>query len=88
MLKTAFSKDENGLIEFGVYNQLDKHGLENLLLAASRGLIITDIYNKFETNRGKLTKLELAKYLEMNPEIYPRVNIANIDKKDRKHLLS
>lgn len=89
MLKTSFSKSEDGLIEFNIYNQLDKHGLENLLLAASRGLIITDIYNQFETDRNKLglTKLELAKYLEINPDVYPMVNMTNIDSKDRKHLL-
>lgn len=89
MLHTSFSKDENGLIEYNVYNQLDKHGLENLLLAASRGLIITDIYNKFENERKSLglTEIELAKYLEMNPEIYHFANIANLDSKDRRHLL-
>lgn len=89
MLHTTFSKDEDGLIEYNVFRQLDKHGLENLLLAASRGLIITDIYNKFENERKSLglTKIELGKYLELNPDIYHFVNINNLDSKDRKHLL-
>ena len=91
MLKTTFSVDDEGLIEFGVYDQIDKRGLENLLLAASRGLIITDIYRQFENDRVAmgLTKIELATYLEKNPDIYPVIsNIANLDQKDRKHLLS
>lgn len=91
MLKTTFSVDDEGLIEFGVYDQIDKRGLENLLLAASRGLIITDIYRQFENDRAAmgLTKIELATYLEKNPDIYPVIsNIANLDQKDRKHLLS
>jgi hypothetical protein len=91
MLKTTFSADDEGLIEFGVYDQIDKRGLENLLLAASRGLIITDIYRQFENDRAAmgLTKIELATYLEKNPDIYPVIsNIANLDQKDRKHLLS
>lgn len=89
MLHTTFSKDEDGLIEYNVFRQLDNHGLENLLLAASRGLIITDIYNKFENERKSLglTKIELSKYLELNPDIYPFVNISKLDSKDRKHLL-
>ena len=88
VLNTRFSHDEDGLLLFNVFGQLNKSGLEHLLLAASRGLIITDIYNKFNQERESLnlTELEIIKYFEKNPSIYQHVNIANLDLKTRKRL--
>lgn len=91
MLSTSFSKDSDGLILFNIYNQLDKHGFENLLLAASRALIVTHIYNDFEQNRTShnLTELQLENYLkikDVNERLYPYLNFEKLDSSDRRQL--
>jgi hypothetical protein len=54
ILKTSFSKDTDGLLEFSIFQQLNTNGLKQLFLAASRGLVITDIYNKFNQQKDEL----------------------------------
>ena len=84
MLKTTFSKDVEGLQEFMIFNHLDKKGIENLLLASARALVITDIHNKFD-NSG-LTSLEFKKFLEQNSNIYQHTDLSKLGTK-KKNLI-
>ena len=87
MLKTSFSKDTDGLLEFSIFQQLNTNGLKHLFLAASRGLVITDIYNKFNQQKDELglTNQQLEQFLTL--DIYPAVNISKLSKMDKRQLI-
>ena len=67
MLGTYFGRDIYGLQELYLLTQLDNKSLFDLFVSASRALLVTDIYNKFESavdiEGNKYARNQLLKYL-------------------------
>lgn len=73
MLDTTFSSDPDSLREFHLLMGINKKNLKEMFASASRALLVTDIYNKFENavkpDGTKYSKIELLKFLE-DSDIY------------------
>lgn len=85
MLSTNFSSDQEGLRKLNLMQNLYSNNLKELFASAARALVVTDIYNKFETatkdDGTKYSKLELLKFLEDKKPYYDAIQSFNAKQK-------
>ena len=85
MLSTNFSSDQEGLRKLNLMQNLYSNNFKELFASAARALVVTDIYNKFETatkdDGTKYSKLELLKFLEDKKPYYDAIQSFNAKQK-------
>lgn len=85
MLSTNFSSDQEGLRKLNLMQNLYSKNFKELFASAARALVVTDIYNKFETatkdDGTKYSKLELLKFLEDKKPYYDAIQAFNAKQK-------
>lgn len=98
MLSTSFSSDQEGLRKLNLMQNLHSNNFKELIASAARALVVTDIYNQFETTTKEdgtnYSKLELLKFLEDKKPYYDAIQSFNnrlrkpyfIDRFDGNHL--
>ena len=81
MLSTNFSSDQEGLRKLNLMQNLYSGNLKEIFASAARALVITDIYNQFETatkdDQTKYSRLELLKFLEDKKPYYDAIQSFN-----------
>lgn len=81
MLSTNFSTDQEGLRKLGIMQNLSSINLKELFASAARALVVTDIYNQFETatkdDGTKYSKLELLQFLNDKSPYYDAIQAFN-----------
>jgi len=82
---TSFTIDENGLLEYYLFNSKYSEGVANALTTAVRGLVVNDIHKKFENeleNPGSIySRADLAKFIA-DKNLYPVFKISDISQND------
>lgn len=90
MLGTYFSRDVDGLKELSLLLRVKKTDLAEMFAAATRTLLVTDIYNKFDnalnTKGEKYSKTELLKYLDESGVYADKIQSYN-DKKKKEYFI-
>lgn len=85
MLSTNFSSDQEGLRKLHLMQNLYANNFRELFASAARALVVTDIYNKFETatkdDGTKYSKLELLQFLEDKKPYYDAIQSFNARQK-------
>lgn len=89
MLGTRFSKSEDGLEELNLLLSVQSMNFKNLIVAASRALLVTDIYNQFNNAKVPNTETsysitELKKFLSDYKNVYSTDFSSIEDKKKLK----
>jgi hypothetical protein len=78
---TNFTIDENGLLEYYLFNSKYADGVASALATATRGLVVNDIHKKFEKeleNPGTIySRVDLAKFIA-DKNLYPVFKISDI----------
>jgi len=82
---TSFTIDENGLLEYYLFNSKYPEGVANALATAARGLVVNDIHKKFENELEKpgtmYNRADLAKFIA-DKNLYPVFKIFDISQND------
>lgn len=81
MLSTNFSSDQDGLRKLSIMQRLSNNNFKELFAAATRALVVTDLYNKFETatkdDGTKYSKLELIQFMNDKNPYYDSIQALN-----------
>lgn len=90
MLGTYFSRDVDGLRELNLLLRVKKDNLREMFASASRALLVTDLYNKFDNalnSRGeKYSKTELLTFLTEKGEYADKIQDYN-DKRKKEYFI-
>lgn len=90
MLGTYFSRDVDGLRELNLLLRVRKDNLKEMFASASRALLVTDLYNKFDTalnSKGeRYARTELLTYLSESGEYADKIQDYN-DKRKREYFI-
>lgn len=90
MLGTYFGRDVDGLRELSLLLRVKKNNLTEMFAAASRALLVTDIYNKFDTALNpkgeKYQRTELLKFLSDKGEYADKIQDYD-DKKKKEYFI-
>lgn len=81
MLSTNFSSDQEGLRKLNLMQNLYSNNFKELFASAARALVVTDLYNQFETaikdDGTKYSKLELLQFLKDKNPYYDAIQDFN-----------
>lgn len=90
MLGTYFSRDVDGLRELNLLLRVKKDNLKEMFASASRALLVTDLYDKFDTalnSKGeRYARTELLTYLSESGEYADKIQDYN-DKRKREYFI-
>lgn len=90
MLGTYFSRDVDGLRELNLLLRVKKDNLKEMFASASRALLVTDLYNKFDTSLNskgeRYARTELLTYLSESGEYADKIQDYN-DKRKREYFI-
>ena len=82
---TNFTIDDNGLLEYYLFNSKYPNGVAGALATATRGLVVNDIHKRFEQeleNPGTIySRTELARFIA-DKNLYPVFKISDISQDD------